>query len=411
MKLTDTAIRKAKPKAKPYKLTDGQGLFLLITPSGSNTPNGSKLWRWKYRFNSKEKLMALGQYPETSLAEARDKHHEARKLLHSGIDPMEEKKSAKSIRREENDTDNSLANVAAKWHEQWCHGKSQDHVDTVKRRIDANIIPVLGNRPIAEIKASEIINTIKIVEGRDSSEMAKKILQNVNQIFRYAIAHQFVESNPIGGIKPSDFLKSHKVVNFARVDQTEVHQLLTDIEVYRGTPLTRLAMKLMALTFVRTGELVGARWSEIDFDNARWNIPAERMKMDTPHIVPLSKQAIEVLQLLHTISGEGIFIFPGVRANTSMSTNTILLALARMGYRGKMTGHGFRGLASTILHENEWPHDLELQLAHMARNKTSAAYNHALYLTQRAKMLQWWADYLEHALRGGAKVLPFARQA
>jgi len=407
MKLTDVAIRKTKPKAKAYKVTDSQGLFLLITPSGG------KLWRWKYRFGGKEKLMALGQYPETSLAEARDKHFAARKLLHSGTDPMAERKAAKAaaVQCDENDTDNPFATVATKWHEHWSHGKSQRYIDTVKRRIDTNIIPVLGNRPVADIKASEIIKTVKNIEGRDKTDMAKRILENINQIYRYAVAHEFVETNPIGGVKPSDFLKSHKTVNFARVDQTKLQQLLKDIEVYCGTPLTRLAIKLMALTFVRTSELIEAPWSEIDFDNSRWNIPAERMKMDSPHIVPLSRQAIEVLQLLHTITGEGQLIFPGDRANKSMSSNTILMALMRMGYKGEMTGHGFRGLASTILHENDFSHEwIELQLAHQKRDKVSGAYNHALYLKQRTEMMQWWADYLEHTLRGG-KVLPFARYA
>src|SRR5580704_3502376 len=371
MKLTDTAIRKAKPKDKPYKLVDGHGLFLLIMPSGSNTPTGSKLWRWKYRFGGKEKLMALGQYPETSLAEARDKHHAARKLRHSSIDPMEDRKSARiaaenNLLQEQRKAENLFANVATNWHEQWSHGKSQRYIDTVKRRIDTNIIPVLGNRPIADIEASEIIKTVKNVEDRAKTDMAKRILENINQIYRYAIAHQFVKSNPIGGVKPSDFLKSHKTVNFARVDQTRLPELLKDIEVYCGTPLTRLAIKLMALTFVRTSELIEAPWSEIDFDNARWNIPAERMKMESPHIVPLSRQAIEVLHSLQRITGEGKLIFPGDRANKSMSNNTILMALARMGYKHEMTGHGFRGLASTILHENEEPtfsHEwIELQL-------------------------------------------------
>ncbi len=407
MKLTDTAIRKAKPKDKPYKLVDGQGLFLLVMPSGG------KLWRWKYRFGGKEKLMALGQYPETSLAEARDKHQAVRKQRHSGIDPMAERKAAKvAAQCEESDSDNSFANVANKWHEQWSHGKSERYIDNVKRRVDVNIIPVLGNRPIADIKALEIIRTVKSVEDRNKTDMAKRVLEHINQIFSFAIAHGFRESNPVAGVKPSVFLKSHKVTNFARIDQKKLPDLLKDIDIYCGTQVTRLAMKLMALTFVRTGELIEAPWSEIDFDNARWNIPAERMKMDTPHIVPLSKQAIEVLESLHRITGEGKLIFPGDRANQSMSNNTILMALWRMGYKGQMTGHGFRGLASTILHENDFSAEwIELQLAHQKRDKVAAAYNHAKHLKQRTDMMQWWGDYLETTLRGGAKVLPFARQA
>lgn len=217
-----------------------------------------------------------------------------------------------------------------------------------------------------------------------------------------------MKRNPVAEFKPSDVLKPTKKVNLARVDAAELPALLRAIEVYRGTQLTRLAMKFMALTFVRTSELIEARWSEIDIENARWNIPAERMKMDTPHIVPLPRQAIEVLELLKTITGEGELLFPGERnAEKPMSNNTILFALDRMGYKGRQTGHGFRGLASTILHEHGFNHDhIELQLAHSQRNAVSAAYNHALYLVPRAVMMQAWADFLEQTQRGG-KVLPF----
>jgi integrase len=306
----------------------------------------------------------------------------------------------------------SFADIAGEWFEHWSHGKSERYADTIKYRLEGNILPALGNRPFAEIQSHEVIQAIKAIEARGTSELAKRIFEVIKQIFRYGSVITSSQANTIVNVKPSDFLKSHKAVNFARVDPKELKQLLSDIEIYRGTPVTRLAMKLLALTFVRTSELIGAQWKEIDFDNARWDIPAERMKMDSPHIVPLSKQAIEYLHLLHTLTGTSAFLFPHDRdPKRYMSNNTILKALERMGYKGIMTGHGFRGLASTILHENDFSEEwIELQLAHQKRNKVAAAYNHAKYLKQRIQMMQWWADYLEHTLRGG-KLLPFSRSA
>ena len=251
----------------------------------------------------------------------------------------------------------------------------------------------------------------KVIEQRGARDIAKRALETTGQVFRYAIAHGHTRRNPASEIRPSDILKTTRRVNYARVDAKELSALLKAIEVYRGTPITRMAIKLIALTFVRTSELIGAKWSEFDMEAARWNIPAERMKMRTPHIVPLSAQTIEVLEMLRTLTGASEWLFPGDRsAAKPMSNNTILKALERMGYKGRMTGHGFRGLASTILHEKGYGHEhIELQLAHAPRNSVSAAYNHALYLEPRTKMMQEWADFLEVTLRGG-KVLPFRNQ-
>jgi integrase len=258
----------------------------------------------------------------------------------------------------------------------------------------------------------ELVQLAKGIEARGASDMAKRILQIVGMIFRYAVAHGYSKRNPAAEIRPSDILKPTRKTNMARIDACELPALLRSIEVYEGRQLTRLAIKLMALTFVRTSELIGARWEEFDFDARRCSIPATRMKMKTPHIVPLSSQAIEVLDLLRTISGNGELVFPGEQdSKKPMSNMTILKALERMGYKGRMTGHGFRGLASTILHEQGYNHDhIELQLAHAPRNAVSAAYNHALYLEPRARMMQDWADYLEQTRRGG-KVLPFRGSA
>jgi len=278
----------------------------------------------------------------------------------------------------------------------------------VKRRMEVDILPCLGACPIAEIEAPQVVAMVQAIEQRGARDIAKRALETTGQIFRYAIAHGRARRNPASEIRPSDILKSTRKVNYARVDAKELPQLLKAIELYKGTPVTRLAIKLMAFTFVHTSELIGAKWAEFDLENARWDIPAERMKMRTPHIVPLATQAIEVLEMLHSLTGESEWLFPGDRnAKKPMSNNTILKALERMGYKGRMTGHGFRGLASTILREKGYVHDhIELQLAHAPRNAVSAAYNHALYLEPRAKMMQEWADYLETTLRGG-KVLPF----
>jgi integrase len=400
MELTDTAIRRSHPSEKPYKLADGKGLYLLVNPSGS------KLWRWKYRHEGKEKLMPFGAYPDVSLADARVRHAEARRLLAAGSDPMVQRKVQKEAVIESQE--NAFSAIAALWFDHWKVNKSSRHVDATRRRLEANVYAAIGDRPIAQIEPPELVAMVRAIEARGAGDLAKRALETVGQVFRYAIAHGYTRRNPSAEFKPSDVLRPTKKVNLARIDAKELPELLRAIEVYRGKVLTRLAMKLLALTFVRTSELIEARWVEIDFEARRWNIPAERMKMDTPHIVPLARQAIEVLELLRPLTGSGELIFTGDRDPMKpMSNNTILLALDRMGYRGRQTGHGFRGLASTLLHEQGYPHEhIELQLAHAPRNAVSAAYNHALYLEPRAKMMQDWADFLERTQRGG-KVLPF----
>jgi integrase len=393
--LTDTEARKAKPTAKPYKLADSRGLYLAVMPSGG------KLWRWKYRFERKEKLMAFGSYPDVSLAQARGLQDAARRLLSAGTDPMERRKAAQQ------QSGPTFKAIAALWMQHWKDDKSARHVDSTQRRVASNILPSLGSLQIADIEAPDIVAMVMAVEARGARDVAKRALETTGQIFRYAIAHGYAKRNPATDIRPRDILKVALKSNYARIDAKELPDLLRRIEVYQGTHVTRLAMKLMALTFVRTSELIGARWSEFDLDvrgrmgevdtqALRWNIPAERMKMRTPHIVPLSEQTIEVLQTLHTLTGSGELLFPGDRKpKKPMSNNTILKALERMGYRGRMTGHGFRGIASTILHEQGFDHQhIELQLAHAPRNAVSAAYNHALYLKPRAVMMQRWADYL-----------------
>lgn len=400
MALTDTEIRKAKSKAKAYRVSDGGGLYLFVTLAGG------KLWRWKYRFDGREKLMTFGSYPDVSLSLAREWHSKARKLLANGLDPMAERKAEKAS------AENSFQSVALAWWEHWQDGKNQRHAIQVKRRMEADILPALGARPIAAIEAPELVAMTKGIERRGARDIAKRALETTGQVFRYAIAHGYARRNPASEIRPGDILKSSRKVNYARVDARELPDLLRSVEVYQGTHVTRLALKLMALTFVRTSELIGARWAEFDLEACRWDIPAERMKMRAPHIVPLARQAADVLDTLRTLSGESEWLFPGDRnPKKPMSNNTILKALERMGHKGRMTGHGFRGLASTILHEQGYSHQhIELQLAHAPRNAVSAAYNHALYLEPRARMMQDWADFLERTQRGG-RVLPFCGTA
>jgi integrase len=400
MALTDTEIRKAKPQSKPYKLSDGAGLYVWITPSGG------RKWRASYRHEGKQKTATFGGYPEVSLALARERHREARRQLAEGIDPMEQRKALKTAQNAA--SVNSFASVTALWMEHWKEGKSVRHVDSVRRRMAADILPVLGARPIQAIEAPEVVAMTKAIEQRGAHDIAKRALETTGQVFRYAIAHGYAKRNPAAEIKPSDILKSVRKTNYARIEAKELPDLLRKIEVYQGTHITRLAIKLLALTFVRTSELIEAKWSEFDFEASRWDVPAERMKLRTLHIVPLAKQTLEVLEMLRPLAGGSEWLFPGDRDRSKpMSNNTILKGLERMGYKGKMTGHGFRGLASTILHEQGYPHDhIELQLAHAPRNAVSAAYNHALYLEPRAKMMSDWADFLERTRRGG-KLLPF----
>jgi integrase len=295
----------------------------------------------------------------------------------------------------------SFTTVATLWLSHWRVGKSARHVDTTRRRLETNVYPLLGTRPITEIEAPELVKMVKAIESRGAGDLAKRALETCGQIFRYGIAHGHCQRNPVADIKPNDVLRPIVKTHMARVGAAEMPALLRAIEVYRGHVVTRLAMKLMALTFVRTSELIGARWKEFDLDRARWDIPAERMKMKTPHIVPLSTQAPGVLELLKIVSGNGDLLFPGERdPSKPMSNNTILVALKRMGYQGRQTGHGFRALASTLLHEQGFNHDwIELQLAHTPRNAVSAAYNHALYLQPRARMMQAWGDYLDQLQR------------
>lgn len=342
----------------------------------------------------------MGKYPEVSLAEAREKRDQMRELVANDVDPVQSQKVAKEAKKLAQA--HSFEAVARTWFEGWRAARSPRHAEYVIRRLEADVFPAIGKRPVSEIKAPELVRMVKAIEKRGALDISKRAYQTTGQVFRFAIAHGLAERNPASDVKPSDVLASRKKTNYARIDAKELLQLLRKIEGYQGTPATRLAIKLLAMTFVRTGELIGAKWDEFDLNAAEWRIPQERMKMRTPHIVPLSKQVVQLLQVLHGVTGHSKLLFPGERDHLKpISNNTILKALERMGFKGRMTGHGFRGLASTILHEKGFEHmHIALQLAHQERDQVSASYNHALYLKPRAKMMQWWADYLDQQVAG-----------
>jgi len=403
MALTIKEIENAKPKPKKYKMLDGGGLSLLVLPTGT------KLWLWRYQFNGGEKNMTFGEYPLVGPKDARELHFAAKKLLASGVNPMAERKAAAEAKQQEakalqRETDSSFEKIGRKWWAWWSVGKSPRHFDTVMRRLEADVFPVIGHKFIDAISATDIRELILPIEARGARDVAKRAHETTGQIFRYAIANGLATRNPAADFKPRDVLKRKEEENFARVDAKDLPALLLKMWEYDGDILTIYALQLMAYLWVRTSELIEAEWPEFNLDNSRWEIPPERMKKKRPHIVPLSKQAVAILQALYWRTGRGKKVFPGANdKDKTMSNNTILFALYRLGYKGEMTGHGFRGVASTVLYdsgqfEEDW---IEMQLAHVQRNKVKGAYNHAKYLKQRTAMMQWWADYLDVQLIKG----------
>jgi integrase len=388
MSLTDLAIRNAKPKEKPYKLSDGGGLFLWVQPTGR------KWWRYAYRYDGKQKLFALGIYPEVTLAEAREAHMRARKVLATGIDPNSDKREAK--RKILLNESNSFESVAREWHEIKSSGWDPGYSKSILTRLEGDVLPHLGHRPINDITSPELLAVVRLVEKRDALELAQRILRICGQVFMYGIVIGRAERNPAVDLQGA--LKTAKMVNFSHLKENELPEFLQKLEKYHGTRQFQLALKLLILTFVRTAEIRGALWSEIDFDKAEWRIPAERMKMRRGHIVPLSSQALDILKELKLMNGQWEYVFPHPfrPGKKSMSENGILNVIYRMGYKGKVTGHGFRHTASTILNENGFNSDwIERQLAHVSGNKIRAIYNHAEYLPDRRRMMQWWADHVD----------------
>lgn len=398
MPLTDAQCRNATcPDGKlRARYADSHGLYLEVLPGGG------KYWRLKYRVGGKEKRLGLGIYPAVPLAKARQERERARELLAHGLDPSAARQDAKAAAAAS--TANNFEAVARAWHAQWRAARTDHHADYVLRRLEADVFPEVGAKAIADVTAPMLVRMAKKIEARGALDIAKRALQTCGQICRYAVAHGFIERNPASDIKPADVLTSRSKTNYARLEAKDLPELLRKMAVYNGSPHTRMALQLIALTFVRTSELIEAPWDEFDLDKAEWRIPAERMKMRTPHVVPLAKQAVDALRCLHELRRLSPLVFPGERDHEKpMSNNTILKALERMGYKGRMTGHGFRGVASTVLHEYGFEHVMiELQLAHQERNRVSASYNWATYLPERRAMMQWWADHLDSVRTGGA---------
>lgn len=417
MKLTDTHIRAVKASEKPYKLFDGQGLYLLVRP------DGKRWWRFKYRFGRKERLLALGTYPEVGLKKARAKCAEARCLLADGIDPSAVRRAQKEAR--EDRESGSFELIAREWHVKQAEVWSESHAENVLRRLTLYVFPRIGQRPLRDLKAPELLAVLREIEGRGTLETAFRIKQSIGAVFRYGVATQRADFDPTitlrGALTPPPERHYAAITNPAKVGE-----LIRAVRGYGGNQITRLALSLLPLVFVRPGELRAARWDEFTFDVSPprsgekpshsepvWRIPAERMKMGDPHIVPLSRQSVECLRELHAITGPCGYLFPGARSpSRCISENTINAALRRLDYStSEMTGHGFRHMASTILHEEgfrtEW---IERQLAHGDRNAIRARYNFAEYIPERRRLMQHWADLLD-GLANGADVTPIRRVA
>jgi integrase len=396
--LTDTKVRTIKPAEKPLKLFDGGGLFLLVTPTGG------KLWRLKYRFGGIEKLLSIGTYPQTSLAEARQKRDDARAMLEKGIDPSDTKKAQKAAETQETET---FEVIAREWHTKFSPSWADSHGGKIMRRLELYVFPWLGARPIKSITAPELLTVLRRIEAKGTIETAHRTQQNCGQVFRYAVATGRAERDPSGDLRGAIPPASGK--HMATITEPkEIAGLLRSIDSYRGSIVTRCALQLAPLVFVRPGELRHAEWSEINFETAEWRIPAEKMKAGVLHIVPLSRQALDVLREIHPLTGPGRYVFPSPRTDSRpMSSNAVLSALRRMGYeKDEMSGHGFRSMASTLLNEQGWNRDaIERQLAHAERNSVRAAYNYAEFMPERKKMMQAWADYLD-GVKAGAKIIP-----
>lgn len=394
MKLTNIQCKNAKPKEKPYRLAAGRGLYLEIMP------NGSKYWRMKYRIKAdgrlKEKRIAFGVYPEISLKDADEKCTDARKLLDQNLDPLAAKKEAK--RSAEINSENSFENIARKWHDNFKHKWSDRHATTMLRRLERDIFPEIGSMPITDIRPTHLIEALKKVQKRGAYEPAHRLRQYCTQIFRYAIIHELTDTNPAAeiGMVLKPLVRSH----YACLNIKEIPELLSAIH-FNNARLhtdTRLAMQLLMLTFVRTKELIEAKWDEFDLENAEWIIPSERMKMRNEHVVPLSRQAVAILKDLKERNEKWEWVFPGHHSpRKHMSNNTILKGLERLGFKGRMTGHGFRALAmSTIKEKLNYRHEvIDRQLAHAPKSMVQRAYDRAQFLDERKKMMQEWADYID----------------
>lgn len=387
MKLNARQVETAKPKDKPYKMADGGGLYLLVKT------NGSRYWRLKYRIDGKEKLLALGVYPDVSLADARAKRDEARKGISGGIDPLEVKKEQKIER--EAQVKNTFQEIALEWHSMKVRKWSAGYASDILEAFNKDVFPFIGQRPVAGIKPLELLNVLKKMEDRGATEKAKKVRQRCGEVFRYAIVTGRAEYNPAPDLTSA--MQGHESTHYPFLTTEELPAFFKALAGYSGSELMVLAARLLIITGLRTGELRGALWSEIDTDKALWEISAERMKMRRPHIIPLSTQALAIIEQIRAMTGQFPLLFPGRNdPSKTMSEASINQVFKRIGYTGRVTGHGFRHTMSTVLHEQgyntAW---IETQLAHVDKNAIRGTYNHAQYLDGRREMLQWYADYMD----------------
>jgi integrase len=401
--ISDIQARKAKPKDKPYKLADEKGLYLYITPQGG------KLWRFDFRYEGKRKTLSFGVYPDVSLSNARDKRDDARKLIAAGGDPSAQRKALKAANAER--AANSFEVIAREWHQTHMADKTEDHAKRTLTRLEKDVFPWMGARPLADIEAPEILAVLRRIEQRGANELAHNVKRTIGQVFRFAIATGRASRNPVPDLQGA--LKPVVVEHYAAItDPVKIGELLRAVDGYTGELATRCAFRLSFLVMLRPGEVRKAEWQEISLERKEWRIPAHKMKMRDEHIIPLSRQAIEIFEEIRPLTGHGRYVFPSVRTHERpMSENTITGALRRLGYTGnEMTAHGFRAMASTRLNESHLFHAdaIERQLAHGERDSVRAAYHRAQYLPERVKMMQWWAEYLD-ALKSGADVIPFKR--
>lgn len=400
--LSPSEVRNAKPQANARKLADGRGMYLLVQP------NGSKWWRFDYRRpgTKKRNTLSLGTYPDVSLKQARERREEARKQIADGIDPGDLRK-AESLAGAE-----TFEAIAREWHAKHEPNWSAAHARRVLDRLEKDVFPWIGRKPIGKLMAPDVLAVLRRVDARGARDTAHRVHQHCGQVFRYAVATGRAASDPTPALRGA--IPPTRTAHHASITEPErVGELLRALDGYQGSPITRAALQLAPLVFVRPGELRHAEWSNVDMEKAEWRIPGEKMKMGSPHIVPLSEQAVAVLRDLAPLTGTGRYLFPGMRTHARpMSENTVNAALRRMGFdRDTMTGHGFRSMASTLLNEQGWHRDaIERQLAHAERDAVRAAYNYAEHLPERRKMMQAWADYLDSLRDTPGKVVPIKRE-
>jgi len=400
--LNNSTVKFAEQKEKNYRISDNRAMYLLVTPTGK------KYWRLDYRLHGKRRTYAIGSYPEISLKEARKLRDKARRLIAKGIDPVQERQQTRAAQQEAHE--NSFENVAWEWVDKKKQGWTPGYARTIEGRLKLNLLPWLSKRPVSEITAPELLRALRKVEARGAIESAHRTLQIANSVFIYSIACGIADHNPAFGLTKA--LQSPNPKKMAALtDPIEVGGLMRAIREYHGGEIVRCALRFSAYTFCRPGEIRTAEWDEIDWIKAEWRIPAAKMKMKRDHIVPLANQVISVLQEIHVLTGSGRYVFPSLRANKPMSNNTVNAAIRYMGYaKSQMCAHGFRAMASSLLHENGFEHDvIELQLSHQRKDRIAHVYDRSQRLPERRKMMQWYADYLDELKKDDKRAMGHGR--